>query len=101
MHNPLFLALTAELTRFFDGFDGNQRFVLAIIGLGCLTGVLISIAGVVGGCWSRIKEREIDAEFKREMLDRGMTADDIQKVIEAVPPQSGVDRWLATWCKKK
>jgi hypothetical protein len=36
------------------------------------------------------------------MLDRGMTADEIAKVIEsATPPEMGFDRWVASWCKNK
>jgi hypothetical protein len=34
------------------------------------------------------------------MLDRGMTAEEIEQVIEA-RPKEGIDRWIATWKKNK
>ncbi len=94
------LAQIGEVSSFFEGFDPEHRFVLMIIAIGCLTGLLISLGSVLAGCWSRVKDREIEADLTRDMLDHGMTADEIQKVIEATP-QSGVDRWLGSWCKKK
>ena len=100
MNIPLFLAQTAELTRFFEGFDPSQRFVLTIIGIGCLTIVLIVLVSYLSSSWHNLKGQQIEADLKRDMLDRGMTAEEIQKVIEATP-QSGVDRWLGSWCKKK
>jgi hypothetical protein len=95
----ILLAQTTGLGGFFEGFDGDQRFVLAIIGIGCATAITLIGAAVLGGYWSDIKNHQIEADLKRDMLDRGMSADEIQKVIEA-KPQSGVDRWLGSWCKK-
>lgn len=94
------LGQAPQVNGLLDGIESNERFVLMIVALGCATGVLITLATVIGGCWSRIKDRQIEADLKRDMLDRGMTAEEIQKVIEATP-QSGVDRLVGSWCKKK
>ena len=40
--------------------------------------------------------------MKREMIERGMSADEITKVIEAaMPPEDATQRWIASWAKKK
>jgi hypothetical protein len=101
MTNPLFLlAQTADVSSFFEGFDGDQRFVLTIIGIGCVTFVSVVLVSVLSTYWHKIKSDQIEADLKRDMLDRGMTADEIQKVIEATP-QSGFDRFVGSWCKKR
>jgi hypothetical protein len=60
---------------------------------------VLILAGVLGGMWKAVKEKQIEADLKRDMLDRGMSAEEIQQVIEA-SPQSGFDRWMGSWCKK-
>ena len=100
MNHPfLLLAQTADVSGFLEGFDGDQRFVLTIIGMGCVTLVSTVLVSVLLTCWHKLKSDQVEADLKRDMLDRGMTADEIQKVIEATP-QSGFDRWMRSWCKK-
>ena len=96
--NHLLLAQTA-VGGFFEGFDGDQRFVLTIIGMGCVTLVSTVLVSVLLTCWHKLKSDQIEGDLKRDMIDRGMTADEIQKVIEATP-QSGMDRLMGSWCKK-
>jgi hypothetical protein len=39
--------------------------------------------------------------MKRDMIERGMSADEITKVIEAaMPPEDATQRWIASWAKK-
>jgi hypothetical protein len=99
MHQFNVLAVSSDVQGFFSGFDGNQRFVLTIIGISCLTLVLIVLVGVLSSFWHNLRAQQIEADLKRDMLDRGMTAEEIQKVIEATP-QSGFDRWVGSWSKK-
>ena len=86
----------------FDGIDPNQRFVLTIIAVGCATGVLITLGSVMAAMWGSVQRRQIEADFKRELLDRGLSADDIAKIVEsAAPPEDGLGRWLASCSKKR
>jgi hypothetical protein len=94
------MAPPSEVQSFIADLDANQRFVLAIVAIGCATGMIVALVSVIGGMVFRLKERQVEADLKRDMLDRGMSADEIQKIIESTP-QSGVDRWLGSWCKKK
>jgi hypothetical protein len=49
------------------------------------------IAGVVGFYWYRLRRLEISATLKQEMLERGMSADDICKVLEAGMKSAAVE----------
>jgi len=56
-----------------------------------LNPVFVSIAGGVAIClggslihsWSKVRRATIEADLKREMIERGMSADEICRVIEA------------------
>jgi len=50
-------------------------------------GLLIALVAIVGGYWTEIRKIEISAALKQDMLSRGMSADEIQTVLEA-----GTDR---------
>jgi hypothetical protein len=52
--------------------------VVAII-FGCLAGICSSIATA----WQRVRRAEIEATLKHRMLEQGMSADDIKKVLES------------------
>jgi len=43
---------------------------------------LVGAIGIVARTWQCVRRAEIDADLKREMLARGMSADDIVRVIE-------------------
>jgi hypothetical protein len=81
----------------FLGLDQNQRFVVVLTALGCLTGVIITIVSVAY-CWiDGASQRRIEMEMKREMLDRGMTADEIALVIKATPSTGKAEAWASAW----
>jgi hypothetical protein len=50
-------------------------------------GVLFFLALVIGNYWRDIRLAELEANLKQDMLDRGMTADEIKTIIEAKPPK--------------
>jgi hypothetical protein len=95
MYIPIHLLFAHESIQpetFFEGSTADQRFVLAIIALAGAIFLILILGGVIAGVWSSFKEKQIEADLKRDMLDRGMTPDEIQKVIEA-KPRSGFDKW--------
>jgi hypothetical protein len=95
MYIPIHLLFAQESIQpetFFEGSTADQRFVLAIIALAGAIFLILILGGVIAGVWSSFKEKQIEADLKRDMLDRGMTPDEIQKVIEA-KPRSGFDKW--------
>lgn len=85
----------------FLGLDQEQRFVILIIAIGCTTAVICTVVGCVTGMYNAIYRRRTEAELKRDMLDRGLNAEDVARVIEAAPIEDGLNRWIATWAAKK
>ena len=86
----------------FWGFERDQRFALLIIVIGCSLGLILGTLGIVSSMLNSMHRRRLEADMKREMIERGMSADEIEKIIEAVtPPEDATQRWIASWCKKK
>jgi hypothetical protein len=84
----------------FFGLDPNQRFVALLTLIGCVTGVIISVAGILYSALDGAHRRRTEANLKREMLDRGMSVEEVVKVIEAAsPPEDAAGRWIASWSK--
>jgi hypothetical protein len=72
--------MTELLSRFAPG---------EFIGLVAVTGgLLCGLMGIVMGIWYQVRQVEIAAALKRDMLDRGMSPDEIKTVVEAGSPRS-------------
>jgi hypothetical protein len=86
----------------FEGLDPSKRFALIVVLIGCATGVVCTLITFVASTINSIHHRRVEADMKREMIERGMSADEITKVIEAaMPPEDATQRWIASWAKKK
>ena len=46
-------------------------------------GLLIGITAIVASFWFKARKTEITAALKQDMLNRGMSADEIKTVLEA------------------
>jgi hypothetical protein len=67
------------MSEFLSKFSGGELIaVVAIVG-GLICGLIV----MAGEYWHRIRKAEIAAKLKQDMLDRGMTPDEIRTVIEA------------------
>jgi hypothetical protein len=63
----------------FSRFDSGE-----LIGLFSIAGgMLISIVAIAGSYWRRVRAAEIAAELKRDMLDRGLSAEEIKTILDA------------------
>jgi hypothetical protein len=62
---------------------GGQIFSTIFFSILFGTGALVMVAGSVASHWRKLREKELDAALKHKMLDQGMSADDIQKVLQA------------------
>jgi hypothetical protein len=84
------------------GLNPNNRFALIVVVVGCATGIICTLITVISSTINSIHHRRVEADMKREMIERGMSADEITKVIEAaMPPEDAAQRWIASWAKKK
>jgi hypothetical protein len=70
---------------YLSKLDGGELIaVIAIVG-GLICGMLV----LLGEIWRRSRKAEIDARLKTDMLDRGMSAEEIKTVLEAGGKESG------------
>jgi hypothetical protein len=66
-----------------------------LVGLVALAGGLFcGVVAIVTGCWLEVRRAELTAALKKDMLERGMSAEEIRTVMEA-----GAKGWQKT-CKK-
>ena len=74
------------LLEIFKGILSIQapfNMIVLIVLFGCMAGVLGGIATQIRkyGCHRQ------DVEFKRELVDRGLSADEIERIIKARPDE--------------
>lgn len=87
--------------RDFFGLGTDHRFVLLLVAVGCLTGGIIFIAALIAGTVRKMRQARLDDDLKREMIERGMSAEEIAQVIEAEsPPEDYLNRWITSRGKK-
>ena len=85
----------------FFGLNQEQRFVLMIIAIGCATGVICTVVGCTAGTLSSMHRRRLEQELKHELLDRGMNAEEVSRVVESSSPSDFLDRMAANFCKRR
>jgi hypothetical protein len=76
----------------FLGLNQEQRFALLVVAIGCSTAIIISLVGILSGLVSGIHRRRGEAELKRELIDRGMSAEEIARIVEAAQPKDFLER---------
>ncbi len=60
---------------------------IAIV-MGCLVGCFVSIAGVVSYYWFRAQKERSENELKRTLVDRGLSVEEIERIIGAKAEES-------------
>jgi hypothetical protein len=51
--------------------------------VGCTTGVLIVVGSALANAWRRVRITEAEMALKQDMLERGMSAEEIERVMKA------------------
>jgi hypothetical protein len=64
---------------FFDKFNAGELIGLAAV----LIGPVVAIVAVVSTQWRKVRIAELEAALKQQMLDKGMSADQIEQVMNA------------------
>jgi hypothetical protein len=75
-----------EWSGVFFGLGEQERFALLIVAIACGTGVLCTAFVFLSNTINGIHRRRVAAALKREMIERGMSAEEIVSIIEAEPP---------------
>jgi hypothetical protein len=83
---PTLFAETASWpTNWLEGFDADQRFSLVVVCIVFAAGIIVASIAIIGGLAQSIHLRRMVMELKRDMLDRGMSSEEIARVVEAMP----------------
>jgi hypothetical protein len=104
MFNYLFADASFSFWNDCLGLDlqSGEGFPAFAVAIGCLTGAIITLAFYVSNYASGVHRRRVEADLKRDMLDRGMSADEIVKVIESSSPSEDIyARAVDAWGKRK
>ncbi len=67
------------MNEFLDKFTGGQLIGLIAV----VMGPLVGIVAVVAAQWRRVRIAEFEAALKQQMLDKGMSAAEIEQVMTA------------------
>ncbi|TWT73494.1 hypothetical protein Pla123a_38300 [Posidoniimonas polymericola] len=85
-------ASLAEQVSMNGSLTPDQVFVLLIVGIGCVTAALIVVFCVFSGLVASLQKSRMEIDLKHEMLDRGMSADEIATVVKASKPTDFLER---------
>lgn len=71
----------------------SSNFGPEVVGpLGSIIGIGLAVVAVVAVIqWRKVRVAEMDATLKQQMLDRGMTSEEIVRVLEASRKSSRKD----------
>jgi hypothetical protein len=96
------ISVSGAFSDLLTNISPEQRFIVVIVTIGCILGGILGLVGIISKTVGSIHRHRAEMDLKREMIDRGMSADDIAKIIEsAAPPEDATQRLIASWAKPK
>lgn len=60
-----------------SSFNWSSDSIMALLIFG------LPVVTIISGVWWKISKHQADTELKRSMIERGMSADEIEKVLAA------------------
>jgi hypothetical protein len=86
-----FPSLLAQAAPAFPGILPHDIIPVIAVTLGIGGGVLIALTAIIMGNWRRVRDRKIVASLIQDMLDRNMSAVEIQQVMSTWQSMSDSD----------
>jgi hypothetical protein len=77
---------------FLSKLHGDEVFVLAVVLASSVVGVVIAVTAILATNWRRVRQLDIEGSLKQDMLQRGMNAEDIERVIRATSTPAEKDK---------
>ena len=72
-------------------------FALMIPMVALVTAGVVGVVAILSHHWRKHRERELEVAFKNELLSRGMSADDIVRIVEAGRPPEDRTKPPSLW----
>jgi hypothetical protein len=69
------------MSEFLAKFNGGELIALTAV----LIGPLVAIVAIVSAHWRRVRLAELESALKQTMLDKGMSVNEMEKVLAASP----------------
>jgi hypothetical protein len=86
MHNLLNsagqLLAAVDLSSYIEGMNGEDRTLVVAM----ILGTVVGIVAIIGSTINRMHRRNAEIALKQDMLDRGLSADEIERVLAAKSP---------------
>ena len=79
------------MSEFFSKLNGGEVTALAAV----VGGMLVAITGIIASQWRRVRVAELHGALKQQMLDKGMSAEEIVQVMNAGESPEPVNPVLA------
>ena len=97
------------MSELLQKLDGSELLALFTVVVGTIVGGIIAVTGIVTGHCRKARRAELEAALKQEMLQRGMSADEIVRVVTASrgssscgdAPAPGQSGWTADYQGKR
>jgi Na+/H+-dicarboxylate symporter len=68
---------------FFSKLSSDEIMPIVIVAIIFGASAVIALAGIVASCVYKIRQLSISAHLKQDMLDRGMSAEEIKMILES------------------
>lgn len=66
-------------TQIITALGPNAAWVLGF----ALPGTIVAIVAIGSTCWLKARRAQLEMALKQDMVNRGMTADEIERVVKA------------------
>jgi hypothetical protein len=73
--------MTTDMIPLFSQTTAFQAFGLQILTLVLCVPTIIAVVGILAGSWTKVQKLRLDNALKQQMIDRGLSAEDIVAVL--------------------
>jgi RNA binding activity-knot of a chromodomain len=89
--------MTTYMIPLFSQTTVFHAFGLQILALLLCVPTIIAVVGILAGSWTKVQKLRLDNALKQQMIDRGMSAEDIVAVLtSSTRGQEGLERPCAS-----
>jgi hypothetical protein len=73
----------------FAQLSSTQEMILCVLGISIGIPCVIAVVGIWAGAWAKVHKLQLETGLKQQMVDRGMSAEDIVAIVKSRRPGEG------------